>query len=149
MLTNRDKQYLRAVFLLQGSTHPVGPQELAVKMGVSKVCAFQKMRRLEALGYGEYLHRKGLLLNKLGILIIEQDIKKHHILEKFLEDTLKMTFQEACDHSSNIGPFINDRLISDIADKIGKEMNCNCGNCIETTKNSDNLENCHWLSKSI
>ncbi len=140
MLTNRDKQYLRAVFLLQGSTRPVGPQELAVKMSVSKVCTFQKMRRLEALGYGEYIHRKGLLLNKLGILIIEQDIKKHHILERFLEDTLKMTSQESCDHSNQLGPFICDKLINDIANKMGSKMNCNCGKCIETTKNSDDLE---------
>jgi len=149
MITNRDKQYLRAVFLLQGSTQPVGPQELADKIGVSKVCAFQKMRRLEALGYGEYQHREGLLLNQLAIQIIEQDIKKHHILEKFLEDTLKMTSQEACDHSNQLGPFICDRLINNIANKIGTNMNCNCGNCIETTKNSAELEHCHWLNKSI
>jgi Mn-dependent DtxR family transcriptional regulator len=149
MLTNRDKQYLRAVFLLQGSTRPVGPMELAVKMGVSKVCAFQKMRRLEALGYGEYHLRKGLKLNDLGVLIIEQDIKNHHILEKFLEDTLKMTSREACDQSSHIGPFISEKLINNIANKIGTKSNCNCGNCLETPKNYSELEQCHWLKKSI
>ncbi len=149
MLTNRDKQYLRALFLLQGSTQPVGPKKLAVKMGVSKVCAFQKMRRLEAMGYGEYFLREGLKLNERGILIIEQDIKKHHILEKFLEDTLKMTSQEACDQSNRIGPFISDKLIENIANKIGANTNCNCGNCLETPKNYSELEHCHWLKKSI
>jgi len=149
MLTNRDKQYLRAVFLLQGSTRPVGPMELALKMGVSKVCAFQKMRRLEAMGYGEYFLRKGLKLNSLGVLIIERDIKNHHILEKFLEDTLKITSREACDQSNHIGPFISEKLINNIADKIGAKTNCNCGNCLETPKNYSELEHCHWLKKSI
>jgi Mn-dependent DtxR family transcriptional regulator len=149
MLTNRDKQYLRAILLLQGSTDPVGPKKLALKMGVSKVCAFQKMRRLEALGYGNYTVRKGFKLNDRGIFVIEQDIKKHHILEKFLEDTLKMTTKEACDHSNHIGPFICDTLINDISEKIGNQMSCRCGYCLDTSNKSTKLEQCHWLIKSI
>ena len=149
MITNRDKQYLRAIFLLQGSTRPIGPKKLSLKMGVSKVCAFQKMRRLEAMGYGEYILRKGLMLNKVALLIIEEDIKKHHILEKFLEDTLKITSQEACHHSNHIGPFICNSLIDNIANKMGPKMDCNCGNCIDTNRNSSALEKCHWLKMSI
>jgi Mn-dependent DtxR family transcriptional regulator len=149
MLTDRDKQYLRAIFLLQGSKQPVGPQELAVKMAVSKVCAFQKMRRLEIMGYGEYVLRRGLKLNENGVRIIENDIKNHHILEKFLEDTLKITFQEACDHSSHIAPFICDTLMNNIAHKMEAKINCNCGNCIDTAQNSAELENCHYLIKSV
>ena len=149
MLTNRDKQYLRAVFSLQGSSKPVGPKKLAVRMGVSKECAFQKMRRLEALGYGEYFLRKGLKLNENGVFKIEQDIKTHHILEKFLEDTLKMTSQEACDHSNNIGPYVCDKLIDNIVNKMKLDINCNCGNCLESPKDSTELEQCHWLRKSI
>lgn len=149
MLTNRDKQYLRAVFLLQGSTRPVGPMELAVKMGVSKVCAFQKMRRLEAMGYGEYHLRKGLMLNDLSFLIIKQDVKNHHILEKFLEDTLKITSREACDQSNHIGPFISEKLINNIANRIGAKTNCECGNCLETSKDHSELKHCHWLKRSI
>jgi len=149
MLTNRDKQYLRAVYLLQGAIRPVGPKVLASKMGVSKECAFQKMRRLEALGYGEYTIRKGFKMNEKGIFVIEQDIKKHHILEKFLENTLKMTTKEACDHSNHIGPFICDTLINDIAEKIGNDMSCSCGYCLDTFNKSTKLEHCHWLIKSI
>jgi len=149
MLTNRDKQYLRAVFLLQGSTHPVGPKSLAVKMGVSKVCAFQKMRRLETMGYGEYHLRKGLKLNDLGVLLIKEDIKNHHILEKFFQNTLKMTSREACDQSNHIGPFVSEKLINNIVNIIGEKTNCACGHCLETPKNYSELEHCHWLRRSI
>ena len=86
MLTNRDRQYLRAIFRLRGSTRYVGPQELATDMGVTKVCAFQKMRRLEALGLGEYTIRKGLMLNREGAEMVEEEIRKHHLLEKFLKE---------------------------------------------------------------
>jgi Mn-dependent DtxR family transcriptional regulator len=149
MLTSRDKQYLKAIFLLKGFTQPVGPQELAEKMEVSKVCAFQKMRRLESMGYGEYTIRRGLKLNQTGVGIIENDIKNHHILEKFLEDTLKITFQEACDHSSHIAPFICDTLMNNIAHKMAAKINCSCGYCIDTKKNTTELKNCHYLSKGV
>lgn len=149
MFTNRDKQYLKAIFLLHGSVNPVGPQVLANKLAVSRVCALQKMRRLEVLGYGDYIRRKGLVLNQNGILVITQDIKKHHILEKFFEDTLKITTQEACDHSSHIGPFICDSLVSDIANNIKSTIKCNCGSCLSATKNSTDLENCHYLNKGF
>jgi Mn-dependent DtxR family transcriptional regulator len=149
MLTNRDKQYLKAIFLLQGYTHSVGPQELAKKMEVSKVCAFQKMRRLESMGYGEYTIRRGLKLNDNGVTIIENEIKNHHILEKFLEDTLKITFQEACDHSSHIAPFICDSLMNNIIHQMKTKINCNCGYCFDSAKSSNELENCHYLVKSV
>ena len=149
MITNRDKQYLRAVFLLGGASEPVGPKKLAIKMGVTKVCAFQKMRRLEAMGYGEYEHRRGLKLNNKGVFEIEQDIKKHHILEKFLQETLQMTSQEACDHSNHIGPFVGDVLLNDISNKMNFRMECDCGYCLDASKNFAELEHCHWLKKSF
>ena len=149
MLTNRDKQYLRAIFLLKGSSCPIGPKKLAIKMGVSKVCAFQKMRRLEALGLGEYHLRKGLQLNDMGVGLITHEIKKHHVLEKFLEDTLKMNSHEACDHSTNIGPFVGDKLMNNIANTIGAEIACSCGSCFDTLANPSELEHCHWLKKGV
>ena len=147
MITNRDKQYLLAIFMLQGTTDPVGPNKLAIKMNVSKVCAFQKMRRLEVLGYGQYYLRKGLKLNKTGISMVEQEIERHHVLEKFLEDTLKMTSQEACDHSSHIGPYICEGLMGNIANKMRSTIDCQCGHCLDTDKNTTQLEQCHWLKK--
>jgi DtxR family Mn-dependent transcriptional regulator len=149
MITNRDKQYLRAVFTLKGATEPVGPNELATKLGVSKVCAFQKMRRLEAMGYGEYYPRKGLQLNETGISMVEQEVKRHHVIERFLENTLKITSQEACDHSSNIGPFINERLIDNIANNMEAVIDCRCGHCLDTSPNGTELKHCHWLNNSI
>ena len=113
------------------------------------MCAFQKMRRLESLGYGEYIHHQGLKLNEFGVQIIEQDIKKHHILEKFLEATLKIEFSDACAHSNHISPFICDNLLNDIEKKMDSKMECNCGNCLDTPKNSAELEHCHWLKNSF
>ena len=50
-LTNRDREYLRIMYFLNGESEYIGPVKLADAMGISKVCAFQKMHRLSALGY--------------------------------------------------------------------------------------------------
>ena len=146
VLTVRDRQYLRAIFALHGSQEPVGPVLLADKMGVSKECAFQEMRRLDALGYGEYILRKGLKLNPQAISIIENDFKKHHFFEKFLQETLGMTHKEACRESSRIDPFVGECLMQNIIDKTGPLSNSSCGCCIETPLDPNDLKDCHWIN---
>ena len=94
LLTNRDREYLRVLYMLKGSSTPVGPVKLSKKIGVTKVCAFQKMRRLEALGYGEYIVRQGLKLNNKAKKVVEQDVKRHHIIEAFLERKLGLAEAE-------------------------------------------------------
>ena len=95
-LTNRDREYLRVLYVLNGFTDPVGPVLLSKKIGVTKVCAFQKMHRLEALGYGKYFLREGLKLNKKACRLVKQDIKRHHVIEAFLQKKLGLTHHQAC-----------------------------------------------------
>jgi len=149
MLTVRDREYLRAIFILYGSQKPVGPVLLADKMGVSKECAFQEMRRLDVLGYGEYVLRKGLKLNKLAISIVENDFKKHHFFEKFLQETLGMTHEEACHESSCIDPFVSEYLMQSIYNKTGTLRNGSCGCRMKTPLNPNDLKDCHWINESF
>jgi DtxR family Mn-dependent transcriptional regulator len=149
MLTNRDRQYLRAVFKLKGSQKFVGPQELANAMSVTKVCAFQKMRRLEVLGLGEYAVRKGLKLNEEGVTLVEEEIRRHHVLERFLSRTLNMTSQEACDHSSHMGPFICEEVLRSISENLDQDIDCECGHCLHDCNGHRGAEDCHWLKRGI
>lgn len=95
-LTHRDREYLRVIYSLNGATLPIGPADLAKNMGVSKECAYQKMRRLSFFGYGDYHLYKGFQLNEKAINLVEEDAKRHHVLEHFLQKTLNITHQQAC-----------------------------------------------------
>ena len=148
MLTNRDRQYLRVIFRLKGSSRYVGPKELANAMGVTKVCAFQKMRRLEALGMGEYTIRKGLMLNNEGAALVEEEIRKHHVLERFLKDTLNMSQEEACNHSSHMGPSVCEEMLNSITENMGEDIDCECGHCLHDCNDHKGAEECHWLKKN-
>jgi Mn-dependent DtxR family transcriptional regulator len=147
MITARDRKYIRSIFQLKGHQRPVGPQELANSMGVTKVCAFQKMRRLEALGMGEYVLRKGLTLNREAVIMVEEEIRRHHLLERFFEKNLNMSTQEACDHSDHMGPFVCDDVMKSISEALGKDLECDCGHCIHDCEDHSGAENCHWLKK--
>lgn len=146
-LTNRDKQYLRALFLMSSHQEPVGPAKIARTMGVSRTGALKKLRRLEFLGYGDYVDNKGLLLNSRGVDVVQKDTLKHHLMEKFLETSLDMDPEEACHESSALDPLISTRLMERVNDKYGEELSCDCGCCIEPYYEPETLVDCHWYQR--
>ncbi len=148
-LTSRDREYLRAVFLLDGGNKPVGPSQLGNLVNVSKVAALEKMRRLEAMGFGEYVPRKGLLLNKDGVSVVQHDIKRHHVVEKFLEDNLGMDSTEACRESSAMDPYVSESFLKNAVSALGEKASCDCGCCIEEYYDPEVLYGCHWFKKQF
>ncbi len=148
-LTSRDREYLRGLFLLGGGDEPVGPSELGELIEVSKVAALEKMRRLEAMGLGEYIHRQGLLLNKVAVTVVQRDIRRHHVVEKFLEDNLGMDSTEACRESSAMDPYVSDNFLNIAAMALGDGLSCDCGCCIEEYYDPKVLYECHWFKKQF
>ncbi len=144
-LTKRDREYMRVVFLLNGSEVPIGPSKLAKKMGVSRVGVLRKMRRIAELGMGDYIEQSGLILNSEGIEVVEKDIQNHHLIENFLQESLDMDFNEACKESSKIGDIISDHLIECIKEKLGDDIDCECGICLDPPYTPNKLKKCHWL----
>jgi len=148
-VTERDRKYIRAIYLKEGYKRPVGPSELAEDMDVSRVGALQKMRRLESQGLGEYLSKKGLILNGEGVDIVEEDIKRHHLLEKFLQESLGMNFDEACRESSRLGPIVSDKMMDRIDKNYREYLECECGLCLDPPYEPDDLEECHWIRREF
>lgn len=148
VLTNRDKEYLRVLFLLRGSVNPVGPVELSKKIGVSKVCAFQKMRRLEVLGYGKYILRKGLQLNNRAISVVEQDIKRHHIIEEFLQSKLGLSHEMACIEAEELDKSMSKHLFNKIKKNSTLSSSCCTYDPVKKPTAND-LKKCPWMKRLI
>ncbi len=143
-LTKRDREYMRAIFLLNGSKEPIGPSQIAKKFGVSRVGVLRKMKRIAKLGMGEYIEQSGLLLNSKGVDIVERDIQNHHLIETFLQESLGMTFDEACKESSNIGDVISENFIECVKDRLKDDVECECGFCLDPPYSPEKLKECHW-----
>jgi Mn-dependent DtxR family transcriptional regulator len=135
--------------MLQGSTNPIGPVKLSKKIGVTKVCAFQKMHRLEALGYGKYILRKGLQLNKKATDIVEQDMKRHHVLESFLQKKFGLTHDQACLEAEKLDQSMSKHLFDKINDTYIKPTSSCCSyNPMHKPKVSD-LKTCPWIQRLL
>ncbi len=148
-LTSRDREYLRGIFVLRGNREPVGPSRLAHLLEVSRVAVLEKMRRLEAMGYGDYVHRRGLLLNEVGIDAVQEDVRRHHMMEKYLQDTFGMGSTEACRESSAMDPFVSENLMRNISTFLGSELSCECGCCIDDKYEPEDLYDCHWFKRQF
>ncbi len=148
-LTKRDKEYMRAIFLLNGSEEPIGPSQVAKKFGVSRVGVLRKMKRIAKLGMGEYIEQSGLILNSEGVDIVEDDIQNHHLIETFLQESLGMKFEEACKESSKIGDIISDTFIECVKDKLGENVSCECGFCLDPPYSPKQLKECHWCKNLL
>jgi len=147
--TKRDREYLRALFFLGAHEEPIGPSKLSKLMGISRAGALQKNRKIEKLGYGEYLKNKGILLNEDAVESIKNDISKHHAIEVFFKKSLDMDPEEACEESSKIENFVSSRLLERIRDKYEEKLDCECGKCIDPEEDADpeDLYDCHWYKK--
>lgn len=149
LLTTRDREYLRIIYLLHGEDQPIGPVKLSKKIGVSKVCAFQKMHRLQALGYGTYIPRNGLKLNKKAVHIVEQDVKRHHVIESFLQQNLGLSHEQACIEAEQLDPSMSQRVYNKInTKKIRNNQSC-CRYDPSQKLNVSNLKYCPWIKRSL
>jgi len=148
-LTNRDREYLRILYLLNGSTHPIGPVKLAQKLGVTKVCAYQKMHRLQALGYGTYFHREGLKLNEKAEKIVAKDMKRHHVLEAFLQKNLGLSHNQACLEAEQLDQSMSQNLYKKIKTTDNKLSSSCCSYSIDHKPTCSDLRRCPWIQRLI
>ncbi len=146
MLTENDKEYLKALYLLNAHHTPVGPSTLAHITNITKEAAYQQLRRLQNLGYGDYQPRKGLLLNTTALSTIKDDIHRHHLIEHFLQHSLKLSAQEACQHSYHLQAHICQPLLEAIKKNIGTTTCSTCGEHLFPTQ-PDHLNTCHYLTQ--
>lgn len=144
-ITSRDRDYIKTIYLLGGEEKPTSPSELASKMGVSRVGALEKMKRIEDLGFGKYINRKGIILNKKSIRMIENAAKRHHLVEKFLQDSLNIDQAEACEEATKIALELSDNTIEKISSIIRPGPTCRCGFNIGEKIELEDLRDCPWL----
>lgn len=107
----------------------VGPTYLAKLMNISKTSAQQALKNLASKGYGNYIERKGFLINEKGLEKAKKIIKKHRLLESFLAEIFSLDAITACNEASKIDKFVSEELINLIEKKFGYEY-CPCGHKI-------------------
>jgi len=147
-LTERDLEYLRCIYVLGDGNIEVTPSMLALKLNISKVTAYQQMRRYEGMGLGRYERQKGFKLGREGRSMVEESIRRHHVIEHLLAEALDIPCKEACLESARIQYSLSDDFIELAFKRTGEPSNCECGCKISPPFDIDELNGCTWCQQS-
>ncbi|MDI9610064.1 MAG: metal-dependent transcriptional regulator [Archaeoglobaceae archaeon] len=104
----------------------VGPSYLAEKMKIPKSTAQKILMRVSELGYGVYVEKKGFIFTEQGLREGRKILRKHRLLECFLEE-IGIEKASICEEASKIDLAIGKGFEKLIEEKYGKRELCPCG----------------------
>lgn len=100
-LSENIEEYLEVLYKFGDKKNYVSTTTISKKLGIAPGSVTQMLKKLEDLGYINYIPYKGANLSDEGFKIAQKITRKHRILEKFLKDVLKVKPEnvhiQACD----------------------------------------------------
>jgi len=102
----------------------VGPTQLAEQLRISKSTAHKLLNDLSELGYGQYVPKKGLILNENGKSEARMAVRMHRLLECMLDE---LGVEEFCSEAEKIELVAGEGLIRALESRYGDREFCPCG----------------------
>jgi DtxR family transcriptional regulator, Mn-dependent transcriptional regulator len=100
-LSENIEEYLEVLYKYSSKKKYVSTTTISKMLGIAPGSVTQMLKKLESLGYINYIPYKGANLSDEGFKIAQKITRKHRILEKFLTDVLKIKPEnvhlQACD----------------------------------------------------
>ena len=84
------EEYLEVLYKFGSKDSYVSTTTLSKELGIAPGSVTQMLKKLEDIGYIDYVPYKGANLTDEGIKIAQKITRKHRILERFLKDVLKI-----------------------------------------------------------
>ena len=84
------EEYLETLYKFGSKDSYVSTTTLSKELGIAPGSVTQMLKKLEDIGYINYVPYKGASLTDEGNKIAQKITRKHRILEKFLKDVLKI-----------------------------------------------------------
>ncbi len=105
----------------------VGPSYIALNLKCSKSTAQKMLISLSEKGFGEYIPKKGFILNEVGMEKAKEATRKHRLIECMLED---LGVENFCCEAEKIECFIGEEFMRVIESKYKNREICPCGKLI-------------------
>ena len=84
------EEYLETLYKFGSKDSYVSTTTISKELGIAPGSVTQMLKKLEDIGYIDYVPYKGANLTDEGIKIAQKITRKHRILERFLKDVLKI-----------------------------------------------------------
>lgn len=118
------REYLAEIYRLQEDSPTVSTTSLAERLNVSAPAVPRMLRRLANVGYVKHIPYQGVELTELGLSLALDEIRRHRILEVFLVDVMKFSWDETHDHADALSGGLNDALTERMAQMTGHPTRC-------------------------
>jgi DtxR family transcriptional regulator, Mn-dependent transcriptional regulator len=118
------REYLAEIYRLQEDEPTVSTTSLADRLNVSAPAIPRMLKRLQSAGFVKHVPYQGVALTELGREEALKELRRHRILEVFLVQVMGFTWDEAHDHSEDLGQGLNDALTQRMAEMSGFPSRC-------------------------
>ena len=112
MITKSLEDYIEYIYTSISNDKELKAIDIAKKFNISRASVSEALIRLCELGLVIYEGRKGIIVTEKGEIEAKRVIKKHQILLKFFNKTLKIEFEKASDNACKIEHVIDDDVVS-------------------------------------
>jgi len=109
------EDYLKGIYTLTERGDSASTSALAQTLGVQPASITGMIKRLATLGYVEHLPYKGVQLTKNGSIEALRIIRRHRVLETYLQEKLEYTWSEVHQEADLLEHAVSDKLISRMA----------------------------------
>ncbi len=118
------REYLAEMYRLQQDEGMVSTTALAERLEVSAPAIPRMLRRLQTAGYVKRVPYQGSQLTQLGMAEALKELRRHRILEVFLVNVMGFTWDEAHEHSDDLGKGLNDDITKRMAEMTDHPTRC-------------------------
>ena len=109
------EDYLKGIYTLTERGDPASTSALSQALGVQPASITGMIKRLATLGYVEHAPYKGVQLTENGSREALRIIRRHRILETYLQEKLEYTWSEVHQEAELLEHAVSDKLISRMA----------------------------------
>lgn len=118
------REYLAEIYRLQEYEPTVSTTSLAERLDVSAPAVPRMLKRLKSAGYVKHIPYQGVQLTERGRGEALREIRRHRILEVFLVNVMGFSWDEAHEHSEDMGRGLNGVLTERMAEMTGFPTRC-------------------------
>lgn len=149
------EEYLETLYKFGSKDSYVSTTTLSKELGIAPGSVTQMLKKLEDIGYIEYVPYKGAYLSAKGNKVAQKITRKHRILERFLKDVLQIKDENIHDQACEMEHSLSDEAERAICHMLEHPDTCpdnniipacdfnyqNCEDCVNDHGDIDNIAN--------
>lgn len=118
------REYLAEIYRLQEDSPTVSTTSLAERLDVSPPAVPRMLKRLKSAGFVKHIPYQGVELTERGRVEALKEIRRHRVLEVFLVNVMGFTWDEAHEHSHDLGHGLSDEVAERMAEMTNQPARC-------------------------